>query len=162
MLGWSLWQRWQGIQLSLSQCLTHVIILSCQLNVVLAAAQQGLVQQGRGGSCRPQAPSPAGLVLLCPGLSSIDEEQLPLGETDGISLLLGGLSPHTAQLRPTHWVTRRANGLFIPWVQGVLTEHGTGWLWPAGAILETREPATWEEETGLLRGTPGIVPVLKK
>ena len=56
MLGWSLWQQRQGIQLSLSQRLTHVIILSCRLNAVLTAAQQGLVEQGRGGSCRPQAP----------------------------------------------------------------------------------------------------------
>ena len=56
MLGLSLWQRRQGIQLSLSQRLTHVIILSCRLNVVLTAAQQGLVEQGRGGSCGPRAP----------------------------------------------------------------------------------------------------------
>lgn len=57
MLSWSLWQQWQGIQLSLSQGLTHAIILSCGLNVVLTAAQQGLVVQGRGGSCGPQAPT---------------------------------------------------------------------------------------------------------
>ena len=56
VLGWSLWQQRQGIQLSLSQRLTHVIILSCRLNAVLTAAQQGLVEQGRGGSCGPQAP----------------------------------------------------------------------------------------------------------
>lgn len=55
MLGWSLWQRWQGIQLSLSQRLTHVIILSCRLNAVPTAVQQGLVEQGRGGRCGPQA-----------------------------------------------------------------------------------------------------------
>lgn len=73
MLGWSLWQPWQGIQLSLSQCLTHVIILSCRLNVVLAAVQQGLVEQGRGGSCR--APGPSCLILLCPDLGSTAEEQ---------------------------------------------------------------------------------------
>ena len=95
MLGWSLWQRWQGIQLSLSQRLTHVIILSCRLNAVPTAVQQGLVEQGRGGSCGPQAPPPS-LELLCPGLGSIDEEQLPLGETDGISLQPGGISAQHA------------------------------------------------------------------
>lgn len=67
MLGWSLWQRWQGIQLSLSQCLIHVIILSCRLNVVLTAAQQGLVEQGRAEAAgpRPQLPDTA---LPRPGL----------------------------------------------------------------------------------------------
>lgn len=87
MLGWSLWQRWQGIQLSLSQRLTHVIILSCRLNAVPTAVQQGLVEQGRGGRCGPQA---------LPGLGSIDEEQLPLGETDGIFLQPGGISAQHA------------------------------------------------------------------
>lgn len=99
VLGWSLWQPWQGIQLSLSQCLTHVIILSCRLNVVLTAVQQGLVEQGRGGSCR--APGPSCLILLYPDRGSTDEggAELPMGETEDVSLQLGGISAQEAHSR---------------------------------------------------------------
>lgn len=79
MLGWSLWQPWQGIQLSLSQCLTHVIILSCGLNVVLTGVQQGLVEQGRGGSCR--APGPSCLIPLCPDLGSTERSTVTTGRS---------------------------------------------------------------------------------
>lgn len=136
MLGWSLWQPWQGIQLSLSQCLTHVIILSCRLNVVLTAVQQGLVEQGRGGSCR--APGPSCLILLCWDLGSTGGEQSHPWEklrsfpcSSDASLLGSAGQPEAG---PPHWVGGQGHGLLIAWVQRVLTARGLG-----GAILEARE-----------------------
>ena len=87
------------------------------------------------------APGPTNLVLLCPGpLSIITEEQFPLRETNGISLPLGWISAQDTEPRPAHQVIGQGDGLSIPWVQSF--ESGSGWPWPVGSILETREQGT--------------------
>ena len=124
----------------------HMSALASLREPPLPERQNGAPETARRGERRSRrrelpAPGPTNLVLLCPGpLSIITEEQFPLRETNGISLPLGWISAQDTEPRPAHQVIGQGDGLSIPWVQSF--ESGSGWPWPVGSILETREQGT--------------------